>query len=382
MQLAGVKAVLPQSQNILIALPAQTTVDKLAAALALMLGFKAAGRQVTVVTEDTLRVSHTNLYGVGEIKNQLPQITSGNLTLTLENVVIPSGPDAGTVPALDKLDWYPEGSNLNLVFHVTPGQTFKPTNIIPKYDVSGFNLIFTIGAINLDSLGNLYRQNMPLFSSVHVVNVDASSENIPYGQTNILDTDTATLCEMIVQMFPSLGLTMDQDMASNILVGIYDATQNLTLGAKPDTFAAIGMAMQVGGSLPSQPVTVPPVGSQPVQPAVMPISPAPVPTVGFSSPFIQPTATNINMGNMTPPQVQPQPTMAPTANNPFMNLVAPSGVNIPVTPQPSINTQEAMVETAKVENPMPEFAGTVPTENSSPAPDWLTPKIYKGGSLG
>src|SRR5258708_23720155 len=43
---------------------------------------------------------------------------------------------------------------------------------------------------------------------------------------------------------------LDQDVASNIVAGIYDATSNLTQNVKANTFSVLGAALQAGGKLP------------------------------------------------------------------------------------------------------------------------------------
>ncbi|MBI2334662.1 hypothetical protein HYU96_02575, partial [Candidatus Daviesbacteria bacterium] len=151
-QITELKNLLPTAKNILIALPVGADTDRLAAALSLFLIFEAQGKQVSVVSEDSMRVAQAHLFGVDHVQKTLPQTEGGNLTLTLEGVASPDG----TVPALEKLDWYAENNNLNLVFHVLAGQTFQPAKIVPRYQGSGFDLVFVIGAANLDSLGSLY----------------------------------------------------------------------------------------------------------------------------------------------------------------------------------------------------------------------------------
>ncbi len=77
------------------------------------------------MTEDTIRVSHTHLYGVGAVKNKIESPKGGNFIVVLDGVVDPNAPEERKVPTLDHVDWYPEGSSLNLVFHPVDGQRFE-----------------------------------------------------------------------------------------------------------------------------------------------------------------------------------------------------------------------------------------------------------------
>lgn len=311
-QITELKNLLPSAKSILIALPAGADTDRLSAALSLFLVFEAQGKQVSIVCEDTMRVAQAHLFGVDHVQKTLPQTEGGNLTLALEGVASPDG----TVPALEKLDWYAESNNLNLVFHVLPGQTFQPARIVPRYQGSGFNLIFVIGAANLDSLGGIYRQNAQVFSGVHVVNID-NQGNIGFGATNVVDSNAASVSEVVTFLLADLGVVLDGDTASNLLAGIFASTDNLVSPkVNADTYMAVANCLRVGGK----------------KPGMMPGQPQTAGTIigGMSGPVP-------DLSALIPPQVQASPEERPAG--------------------------EGIV-------------------SETPEPEWLTPKIFKGTSLG
>jgi hypothetical protein len=377
-QLGNLRDQLGSARSILIALPASMTVDELSSGLALMLALKSQGKSATVVTQDTVRVSHTNLFGVGDVKDKLESTGDGNFVITLEGVVDTS---TNTVPSLEKLDWYPEGGNLNLVFHPMPGQKFEPSNIVPKAPSQGgtFDLVFVLGASSLNDLGNIYSQNMDKFSSV--VNIDNSQSNSNFGATNIADGNASSIAEMLMDIMPTLNLPMDQDIASNLVAGIYEATQNLTQKVNPDTFQAIAKALQLGGRVPvAQPNQSAPYqsGTGPVQNFPQEFNMGPGVSIQTQPLQMQPS------GQIEPiQQAQPQPAVdqsgpVPTAQGFDLREVfqiPPTADNFTnQTTQSSSSTQEA---------PQGEVVQSQSQEaDTKPAPDWLTPKIYKGGSLG
>ncbi len=340
--LTELKPKLASASNILIVLPPAVNTDKLAAGLSLYLALEQMGKQINIVSEGTVLVAHSNLYGIGKVKNELPKIGGGNLTITLEGVVSPDG----SVPSLEKLDWYPEGPNLNLVFHVVPGQTFNPAKISPKTDGGLANLIFVIGASSLNDLGSMYLNNNQVLSNAFIVNIDNGLSNTKFGQVNILDS-TPSVSELVAWVMNDLGLALNSDIASNILTGVYFATNNMTVNVTPETFMAVGLAMQAGGKISSftQPQSVQPASVINATNSVLPA---------------QPTTT-------IPSGLAPA---ASLANNPFIPPVAESftyGGGQTSTPVPS-----------SVPASTPDSA----TPAQQPAPDWLTPKVYKGGSLG
>lgn len=312
------KTLLPTAKSILIALPAGANIDTLSGGLALFLTLEASGKQVSIVCDDTIKVGQSHLFGIDHVQKTLSSTEGGNLTLTLEGVAASDN----TVPALEKLDWYAENSNLNLVFHVLPGQTFQPRRIVPHYQGGGFNLIFVVGAVNLNALGQIYQTNTQVFSGAHIVNIDNQSANTSFGQSNVLDNNSSSVSEIMVNVLADLGFVLDADTASNLLVGIFESTNNLTnpnLGA--ETYMAVANCLRVGGRKP---------GTQTVTPQ---------PSYDWNALVPTPPVVSVDVGD--------HETVAQTSQ-----------------PSPEERPFEEGVISETVE------------------PEWLTPKIFKGSSLG
>lgn len=367
-QITELKNLLPAAKNILICLPANADIDKLAAGLGLFLILEASGKQVSIVSDDAIKVSQSHLFGVDHIQNSIPQTEGGNLTVTLEGVAASDN----TVPALEKLDWFAENNNLNLVFHVLPGQTFQPARIVPHYQGSGFNVIFAIGAANLNALGNVYQANSQVFSGTHIVNIDTQTANTSFGATNVLDTGTASVSEVMVNLIADLGLSMDADCASNLLAGIFEVTSNLTdPGVSAETYMAVASCLRVGGRKP---------GQQTVTPQPQTMQPQVTPPYDWSV-FLPKDAMNA-------PKDQPQPQ---TQSVP--DFMVPPVVSSNQQVQPPADAGDH--ETASQQAPQPASTalgqgGPSPEErpyeegviSETVEPEWLTPKIFKGTSLG
>lgn len=471
-QLTEVKTRLLSANRILVILPQDLNIDNLSAGLSIYLSFKTAGKKVDIVSSSTPEVSQSNLFGIGDIKNDIPKSGGGNFIISLDGVVDTTG-TMQQVPALEKLDWYPEGSKLNLVFHVIPGQRFEPTNITSRHEQTGYDLTWVIGCQSLNELGNLFISNSQYFAQSQVINIDTNPLNAYFGFANVVDPQASSLSEIVAHILPSLTLSMDLDMASNIIAGIYSATNNLTTKVNPDTFMAVSQAVQAGGILPFlQDQTPKPqpevkidyepqfqmqaqIPAQPepqsqfqTQPSPKPQE-MPVPNLQ-SSPFIVPpqdiyipTTPQTQPQAQTQVQPEPQPqvqtqqqpqpqfqfqfnqpfdsaqgkplvqsdsqaqpasqrgepvTAIPQANNQGFDLrqifqipqmpsaatpanPAPDGTGR--IPQPAKPQQPPQAQVSQEERPMGEFATTPSPEiESTPTPDWLVPKIFKGGNLG
>lgn len=348
--IAELKSLLPTAKNILIALPVNASIDKLAAGLALFLTFKSQGKEVSIVSDAEIKVAQAHLFGIDHVQKTVSSTEGGNLTLTLEGVAASDN----TIPALEKLDWVAENNNLNLIFHVLPGQTFQPARIVPHYQGSGFNLIFVIGALNLNALGNIYNANVQSFSGTHLVNIDNQVGNTSFGQTNVLDTQSSSLSEMMVNLVADLGYILDADSASNLLAGIFDVTVNLTdQRSTAETYMAVANCLRVGGKKPGSVVN-----ALPSQPAPQVAAEQPI----YDWSALMPAQPNEPIAQT--PQIQPEPavsdfTVPPVINNTLNSI--PSDTNMP-SPEERPSGEGISAETVE--------------------PEWLTPKIFKGSSIG
>lgn len=354
--LTEVKNRLPSAQNILIALPTTAGVDEFAAGLALFLSLQEAGKNASIATDGIVRVGHSNLFGVGQIQNKLPDTIGGNLIVTLGGVVSQDASGKSIVPALEELNWHPQGTDLELVFKVAKGQKFEPTHITPRYQGDGFDLIVTIGTSALDALGTIYQGNQEAFIQAFIINLDKNSNNSQYASLNIIDPAAVSLSEMVALILPDLGLPYSADTATNVVNGIYAATNNLQGNVGADTFESIALALRAGAQKPVVNVSA---DTQTATP--------------------QPTATTLeqvfslqggalggfNQSAQTPATPIDQLQSTPATNQPTPTKDSPTESSTPDTqPQPSPE-----------EVPAGEEAVT-------PEADWLTPKIYKSSQVG
>lgn len=347
------KNILPAAKSVLIAVSANAGIDKMAAALSLFLVLEAQGKEVSIVSDDEVKVSSAHLFGIDHVQKTLPKTGGGNLTLTLEGVAASDN----TIPALEKLDWAAQNNNLNLVFHVLPGQTFQPARIVPHYQGSGFNAIFVIGAVNLNALGNIYQQNQASFTGAHIVNIDNQLGNTSFGATNVLDTNASSISEIMVNLIPDLGFNLDADAASNLLVGVFGVTNNLTNEkVSAETYMAVANCLRVGGKKPANLGQV----VSGVQPTSQPQTEQPAFDWSALMPAPQPVIDTSEAAYTMPSVVSSQP----------QNYVDAGDDHSSANPMDAI-------QPSPEERPSAEGVVSETVE-----PEWLTPKIFKGSSIG
>lgn len=373
-ELGNVRTILASSQNILIALSANPSVDELAAGLALYLSLKQAAKEATIVTEGTLLVGHTNLFGVGKIQNKLPENSGGDFTIVLSGVAAD-----GKVPSVRTMDYFTTGTDLNLVFRVLPGQKFEPTSITPKPVGGNFDLTFVLGSSSLQALGGIYNSKPEIFTNTHLVNISNTQDNSRFGLTNIVDTSSAAISEIVAEILSTLQLPYETDIASNILSGIFAVSDDLrgsNVGA--DTYTVVADALRRGGQ---KPVTSSvPSSGQPSQPTPQPFNmgaaaPASQPPVGFdlSKIFNAPVNPIPDGTGQASQPVSDNFTVPPVVSSePFPGAVS-SGVEQSSYANATEDKKAEIPQPSAEETPMGEGV-----ESLSPEADWLTPKIFRG----
>lgn len=342
-QISQIQPVISGAQNILIVIPTEVNIDRLAAGLAFFLSLKRANKNVSIISDGVLTVGFTRLFGIGDVKNQLPQTSAGNYTITLGGVVAPDG----KVPALQNLDWSPTGptkADLKLVFHVMPGQRFEPTFATPAYEGGNFDLIIAVGVSSWTAIGSIYANNPQVFSNTQVLNIDNQANNTQFGSINLVDGSCFSLSQIIGFLLQPLVLPFEDDIASNIIAGLFAATNSLQTG-DAETFEVMANALRVGGQKPS---SVPNTAPMPME--SMPPSSTPV-------------------WAQTPLETVPQSASQGLDISPFLN---PQNFSVTPTPENQPEPQQSAEEV-----PVGEQAQTV-----TPEADWLTPKIFKSSKIG
>lgn len=416
LQINNIKNRVQNASRVLVVMPAQVNVDKLASGLALYLSLKASGKNVSIVSEAIPMVAHSNLFGIGELKNQLPA-GSGNFMVHLDGVADPNATDPlKKVPTLEKLDWNTTGSTLNLVFHTVAGQRFEPTKVSSGFENSGFDLVFVIGAASVAEIGNLYIQNKDVFNQTQIVNIDKTQANTNFGGLNLVGTESSTLSQIIAEVLNGAQLPFDKDIATNILSGIYDATNNLIGVVDAETFSAVSKALSAGGTIPGQVSSIKyqMETSQVQNPTQQPqVTIEQTPPVSNSALSQNPFLAQFDQATFQVPavpqisQVPPQQAIEPNIvlQTPASQESAQSSgfdlrqvFQIPPVPNQStedgrritdsggVKTNSSQIQqdvSSPEERPVGEYVQSTSVEmDSQPTPDWLVPKIFKGGNLG
>lgn len=351
------KTQLESARNILVALPSESRTDNIAAALALYLSLSAAGKQVSLVSPTEMTVNFNHLIGVDKISTTF-SATGG------KNLIISFPYEEGSI---EKVSYNIENNTFNLVIEPREGYpSITPEMMRYSSGNGNYDCVIAIGSANPEELGQIYSNNRNLFTEKPVINIDDDSANSNFGKINLVDPASSSISEIVLSLMDQIGLTIEADMATNLLAGLTSATDNFaSVQTTAGTFENAALLLKYGAKkMPireSRPTPAPqftrPDYRQEINPQKSPS------LFGKTSrtPFSRPASTPATPQSFYKPKIQPQ-------QRPFMRQG--QGQQSPQQMQQQPLQQQ-------LQKPSTNESGKPPET----PPDWLKPKIYKGSTL-
>lgn len=236
-QASRIQSALTTAQSIFIALPQNPSFDKVAAGLGLYLSLVKAKKSIEISSPTEMRVEFSPLVGVDKIKDSF-QGGKNSLIISFEYVE----------EAIEKVSYNIENGKFNLVIKPKSGHPPLDSERV-KYSYIGgkVDLVFTIGASSLASLGKIYEDNQEALKESQIINLDNDSRNQEYGQVNLVDPTAASLSEEVIDLIALLRLPTDGDIGSNLLLGIERATNRFSsTKVRSSTFEAAAFCLKIG----------------------------------------------------------------------------------------------------------------------------------------
>lgn len=237
--LTPVEDAIASAQTIAIILPTNLDQDKVAAALSLFLSLKKAQKEVSIVCSLPMTVEYSSLVGVDKIKNKL---SGRNLVVAFDY----------QEDSIEKVSYHIENNKFNLVIQPKEGHLPLSTEKV-EYSYLGFqtDLILTVGASSWENLGAIYFGNKSFFEEGKSLNFDINPDNKQFTKINLAIGEMASLSELVALFLSAMKLTINEDIATNLLLGIKKATQDFSLAkATPNTFEAMALCLRAGGRKP------------------------------------------------------------------------------------------------------------------------------------
>ena len=298
-------SLIDSAASILIVLPTKPYFDQVAAGLSLYLSIHER-KDVSIFCPTPMMVGFSRLIGVNKISTELGK---KNLAIRFVNYEATN---------IDKVGYDIDGGEFKLT--VTPKTGFvapQKEQIIMDYSGTAADLVILVGGATDAHFPILATPDLASAKVVHIGTrvLDSKRETMSFAKAG------ATTSELVANLIKGNGLTMDPDVATNLVMGIEEGSSNFASSeVTPDTFETFAHLLRNGGQ------RIPKVKLSPVG-----FPPGAIPTKPFNTPVVQ----------------------------------------TPVTPIAQIETQ--------VESGMAETGVETPEVN--PPSDWLQPKIFKGTNV-
>jgi len=202
-----------KSQNILIALPESLNGDSLGSALALSATLKKLNKKVEVACVESAPDKLKFLSNAENLKNQLTSLRDFVISIdTSQNKI-------------SRLRYETEDKILK-IFLATP-QKVEQRDIKLEPGPFYYDLIITLDAPDLESLGEVFSLNSELFFNKSILNIDHQAANEYFGEVNLVEPTAAACAEIVAGLVENLGQNLlDAPVATALLTGLIAKTRS------------------------------------------------------------------------------------------------------------------------------------------------------------
>ena len=230
------KNLLESSKHILLVLNSTQNADSICGAVAWKKWLEKQHKQVDIIADNFVLPKNLKfIVGAEEIQPQISHLQKFILKVDVTNVKI------DTLSYDIKDNW--------LSIYLTPKQGVLTKNEL-RTAQSGlkYDLVITVNAQDLESLGKVFLNNTDLFYKVPVINFDTHPGNEHFGQVNLVELTATSVSEIIYKTMTQLSAPhIDADIATALLAGMISQTQSFkTTNVTPNTLNTASQLMNLG----------------------------------------------------------------------------------------------------------------------------------------
>lgn len=209
-----------KANNILLSFSAEWDGDAVAAASSFFVYLKKIGKNVDLAGAKPAREIKqlSFLPGFSDIKNSLDHLRRFIVSLDISKTKV------------SQIKYLVENNQLNFIVSPENGW-FEASDVSTKAGEFKYDLIFVIGANDLESLGNLYDQNVEFFYKTPIINISQQAANEEFGQINLINLNCVAVSELVFNLIQAEASSLiDEDIATGLLAGIIMKTRNFKTG--------------------------------------------------------------------------------------------------------------------------------------------------------
>lgn len=205
-----------KSKNILLTFVTDPDGDALAAALAFYIFLKKLNKNIDLASDNIDKNNNLLFFlpNYSEIKNNLINLRRFIVSLDISQAQV------------NQIRYTIDKDKLNFIISPSRGW-FKPEDISTQAGEFKYDLIISLGSADLESLGEIYNQNIEFFYKTTIINIDYHSNNEEFGQINYVDLNVAAISEITFYLLKNYQTELiDEDIATCLLAGIISKTKN------------------------------------------------------------------------------------------------------------------------------------------------------------
>lgn len=226
--------IINQAKSILILLPTDPLLDDVASGLALFLALSDK-TQVQIYSPKPMTVEFNWLVGVNKITSEL-----GNKNLIIRFVDYKA-------TDIERVNYDIEDGQFKL--SVIPKQGILPPKkeqVELTYSGISADFVIVIGGLSESQFPALSSKDLASANVVHIGTKDISFSSIKSYIS--FSRPASSVSEIVAGLIKESGLSLNEDIATNLLMGIEEATSNFAdASVTADTFEVASMLMRAGG---------------------------------------------------------------------------------------------------------------------------------------
>ncbi len=229
-------SIISSSPSILVMLPAKLNFDAVAAGLSLYLALRGE-KDVSIFSPTPVLVEFNRLVGVNKIANEV-----GNKNLTIKFVDYKAND-------IERVSYDIENGEFRLTVIPKPGAPSpKKEQLATSYSGISASCVILVGG---ETYADFPALSSPGFSGIKIVHVGVRAITAPSDRTVLsFARPASSLSELSASLIKESGITLDVDMASNLLAGIWEGSRELKgEEVSADTFETVAALMRTGAKL-------------------------------------------------------------------------------------------------------------------------------------
>ncbi len=203
-----INELIKNNHSILIVSHSSLNGDALGSMLALEKVLTKLGKEVSLVSSETIKENYQFLPNLSKIKDTITG--SRDLILKFDNQKTPIG----------AVSYHREDNSVNVIITPKMGK-LSQSDIEFVQGNFKYDLIFVLDTPSVNKIDTVYDRETELFFETPIINVDHHPGNEYFGTVNFVDLTATSTCEILVSIIESFGAgNFDQEVATCLLTGI------------------------------------------------------------------------------------------------------------------------------------------------------------------